>query len=575
MATMIPNLSIDQIKAIDSKAEQRFYQACSSQLPNEYLVLHSVNFVTLLSGRPRDGEADFVIIYPNKGIIVVEVKGGGISYEPSEGQWYSENRDGKHEIKNPFEQGKIEKHSILKIMQRYPEWRQSNFQKVIVGHAVFFSDLSVSRLGQLVMLEAPREIIGGEQNLENIKEWIDKVFNHLVGNDNFYPIDKAGMKFLDELFCKSRSVKPLLSHLLRDEEKERIILTEQQKRYLRALGETKRAAITGGAGTGKTLLAMHKAQELAEQGKNTLLVCFNAALGDHLKDVAGLKLKDHLHPMDFQELCVWRIRNVYSMTGKNLEEEAISEYPTESYQHVQLPYALALSVDYLPDEQYDAIIVDEGQDFRADYWMGLEMLLNDDGYLYVFYDPNQAIYQSEDHIKHLMPGEYHLPLTINCRNTKFIHEASYHFYKGPKVDPPTIEGEPIQPLSDETVDDQKEKIHKLVSKFIADDDVPPNNIVILIAGEKLEEYANFLLHLTLPKGIRYSKKEHRVKDTVLIESVGRFKGLEAEIIILWGIDDFDPENDCEILYVAFSRAKSRVFIAGKEATFHKVTEARA
>jgi hypothetical protein len=576
MAQMIPNLTNDQIVAIRSNAEQKFYRACKDQLPDHYLVLHSVNFVTSLSGRQRDGEADFVVFCPEKGFIVVEIKGGGISFDPARNLWFSENRKGKeNEIKNPFAQGKKEKHAIIKILQGHPEWKSLSFEKVTIGHAAFFSDLDSAQLGDLVTPESPVEIMGANQNLDDLPKWITAVFEFWIGDEKFFPLSEAGMLFIRKVFCTPKKVRPLLSHILRDEDSLRLELTAQQFWYLRALGARKRAAITGGAGTGKTLLAMHKAQELAGSGKKTLLVCYNAPLADHLKDVAGRDLKDYLHPMGFHELCAWRIREVYRLTGLDLEEEARQTFPTEDRFHVQLPYALALSKDYLQAYQYDAIIVDEGQDFGADYWMALEMLLKDEkeSCFYIFYDPNQALYHSADHIQEIMQGDYPFPLTSNCRNTIHIHTAAYRFYKGEQIEPPKIEGEPIQIICQDSTSDQRKHIHGLISDLIGRQGIKPKEIVVLIAGRNLEKYSLLLSGSSLPNGVAYSSKRHRVPNTILVESVGRFKGLEASIIILWDVDEFDLEEDREALYVAFSRAKSRFFITGTAEACRKVREA--
>lgn len=576
MAQMIPNLTNDQISAIRSTAEQLFYRACKKQLPDHYLVLHSINFVTRLSGRQRDGEADFVIFCPERGILVVEIKGGGITFDPTTNTWTSESKKGiLNKIKNPFEQGKKEKYAIINILQGYPDWKLLKLEKTIIGHAAFFSDLAIAQLNNLVTPESPQEIMGAEQDLDDLNMWVDRVFDFWLGDDEFVPLGEVGMQFINKAFCIPKKVSPLLSHILRDEENLRIELTIQQYWYLRALGERRRAAISGGAGTGKTLLAMHKAQELASIGKRTLLVCYNSPLADHLKDVAGQDLKDFLEPMGFHELCAWRIRNVYSLMGIDLEKEAKQNYPDEDRFHVQLPYALALSKEYLPDDLYDAIVVDEGQDFGADYWMALEMLLKDEmeSYFYVFYDPNQALYQSADYITEIMHGDYPFPLTSNCRNTMHIHNAAYRFYKGGQIEPPKIEGEPIQIISQESITDQRKQIHALIADLVGKQGVEPKEIVILIAGQKLDKYFSLLRDSTLPQGVKYSLRQHRIPNTILVESVGRFKGLEASIIILWGVDDFDLEEDKETLYVAFSRAKSRVFIAGTTEACQEVIQA--
>src|SRR5690606_4965594 len=47
-------------------------------------------------------EADFILFHPNYGILVWEVKGGGISYRNN--QWYSQNNRGTYPIKDPIKQ---------------------------------------------------------------------------------------------------------------------------------------------------------------------------------------------------------------------------------------------------------------------------------------------------------------------------------------------------------------------------------------------------------------------------------------------------------------------------------------
>ena len=62
--------------------------------------------------------------------------------------------------------------------------------------------------------------------------------------------------------------------------------------------------------------------------------------------------------------------------------------------------------------------------------------------LYVFYDNNQALYQRPSNIPVRPEDEYEL--TINCRNTRPIHEAAYHYDQGVPTDPPEIEGVAVQ-----------------------------------------------------------------------------------------------------------------------------------
>ena len=63
-----------------------------------------------------------------------------------------------------------------------------------------------------------------------------------------------------------------------DGNREVVRLTDEQLYLLNTLRGVRRAAVVGGAGTGKTMLAIAKAKQLATEGFETLLVCFNSPL---------------------------------------------------------------------------------------------------------------------------------------------------------------------------------------------------------------------------------------------------------------------------------------------------------
>jgi superfamily I DNA and RNA helicase len=74
------------------------------------------------------------------------------------------------------------------------------------------------------------------------------------------------------------SLSPVLSELSR----KIINLTKEQLDVLDSLNDNPRLLVLGCAGSGKTLLALHKAKCLASEGKKVLLLCYNRALGSYL-----------------------------------------------------------------------------------------------------------------------------------------------------------------------------------------------------------------------------------------------------------------------------------------------------
>lgn len=112
---MIPQLSEEQLKAFPSRAEARFYVACRDRLREDIVVIYSANWIYRdARGRLKEGEADFTVLSPQGGLLAVEVKGGGVSFDAATGAWHSVDRNGRQNaIKDPFKQASKERHALL------------------------------------------------------------------------------------------------------------------------------------------------------------------------------------------------------------------------------------------------------------------------------------------------------------------------------------------------------------------------------------------------------------------------------------------------------------------------------
>lgn len=552
MANIIPRLSDQQIGDISSSAEQKLYKALAKQLPNDCLIVHSLEFIkkTSKSNSHGDREADFVIFSPSLGILVVEVKGGGIKYDKSIEQWYSIDRHGNtHEIKNPVRQAKDAKYEIRNHLQQ-----KMGKKNLLLAHAVMFPD--IEHAAPLATPEMVTQIIGTNRNLSNLNDWVTSVFEFWSGEDPYYDkLGEQGIKVAEQIYGKQVTIRPSLRSIIEKEIQKQIELTNQQKNILRQLKRRKEALIEGGAGTGKTVLALDQAISLSEQGLKVLLLCYNQKLGDSLK----IKTQhfESLHSMSFHEFCSWRVRQAKKNTERDLIEESKRAYPQADFYDVIMPNALIDSYEIAPIE-YDVIIVDEGQDFKAEYWLAIELLTDQkaDTKLYVFQDCNQAIYSDETELPINCEPLY---LFDNCRNTRFIHEAAYQYYKGADVEAPKLEGEETQFISNKTIEQQSGEIDKLVSKLVNSENINPNDIAVITIGPYSQ--AQDLLSRSRNKHL-WAFKEFSPNSKVLVETAKRFKGLEAKILILWVIDEHDADE--KMLYVSISRARLRLWIVGNQ-----------
>ena len=550
MANIIPVLSKVQIEQIPSRAEQKVYKALAEQLPNDSLIVHSLEFIKQTSKFKSHGdrEADFVIFSPHYGVLVVEVKGGGIEYDKSINRWYSIDRNSnKHEIKNPVRQAKDAKYEIRSHLQQ-----KLGNKKLLLAHAVMFPD--IENAASLVSPDIPINIIGVNRNLIDLKKWVADIFDYWAGEQPVHDIlGEKGIKVAEQIYGKQVSIRPSLRSAIEEEIQKQIELTNQQKNILRQLKKRKEALIEGGAGTGKTVLALDQAQTLAVQGLKVLFLCYNQKLGNALK-IKSQHI-DNLHSMSFHEFCSWRNRQVKSSTDRDLIEESRINYPGEDLYDVLMPDALINSYDLAPI-LYDVILIDEGQDFKPEYWLAIEMLRDQhvDTKLYIFQDCNQAIYTNSNDL----PIDCEpLLLFDNCRNTKYIHNSAYQYYKGTEVDAPDLEGEPVKLIEKASLELQAKEIDNKISRLINTENIDPEDIAVIVMGQFHE--AQLLLENTKNSHL-WAFKEFSPASKVLVETEKRFKGLESKIIFLWIIDE-EAVSD-KLLYISISRARFRLWVIG-------------
>jgi hypothetical protein len=551
MTGIIPELTNQEINLIPSKAERAVYKSLQSSLPSNWLVVHSLEFVKQneYSKRNSDREADFVVFAPEFGILVVEVKGGGIEYDKRIDKWFSIDRFGhKHSIKNPIRQSKDAKYSIRKHMQKY-----LGNKDVLLAHAALFPDLNNARL--LSAPDMPSEILGDADSLSNLVSWITDVFTYWRGKESYYePFGIGGIRAATQLFGKEVTVNSSLKVALEQETQRQFELTNQQKTILRQLKKRKTALIEGGAGTGKTVLAIDHAQELATIGEKVLFLCYNHKLANSLKSrINGLT---NLHIMSYHELCSWRKKQVMSNTGRDLFLESKSSYPNADLFDVIMPDAFAESLDLAPI-QYDTIIIDEAQDFKDEYWLPIELMLDahPDTNFYVFQDCNQAIFTLCEHLPIKSEPLY---LFDNCRNTTAIHELAYQFYRGVDTCCSDVAGSPVEICAKlDTLEAQARDIGELVDRLVQFEKIDPVDIVVTVVG-------SFDLAETLlkehSKYKRWGFKDSSFTTNVLVETAKRFKGLESKLLILWILNSSHLTDS--LVYVATSRARLRLWIYG-------------
>lgn len=521
-------------------SEKIVFKALEEDLPKDWIVIHSKRFVLPKFGNnrsPVEREVDFIIFNPKRGYLGLEVKGGK-EIGRNNGKWYSIDHHGeKHDdMRDPGQQAQGATKTIKKYLNTLPAftgWAPAD------GWGVCFPGVTATR-----DLDAslPSQFVIDKSGLSDIKTQLDKLADANGMKEGLIP-DVKIQAFLKAL-APTFKLAPSLASKFDTERSALIQLTDEQNDILDMFEDFNRVAIKGAAGTGKTVVAMEKARRLATEGKRVLLLCYNRPLADHLATKCEGYNVETFH----------RFARIMCSRAGIPFKEPLDKSQKQKFWDTDAAELLEQALQTYPDERFDAVIVDEAQDFNSDWWIPIETLLgnNDDSILYVFYDPNQQIYRGSP------AEELGLKTTMlkyNCRNTKNIADYSCKLVDcEPIVKPGAPAGEAVV-LSTSHKDgkDIVDAVRKFLHKQVNENGISTSQIAILTTGKveasplhKVGKLGNISL---VPLNQKPGSNEVR------FSTLHRFKGLEADVVIVCDVKPGAEESSSKHLYVATSRAR--------------------
>ncbi|MEC3860144.1 NERD domain-containing protein [Mesobacterium sp. TK19101] len=521
-------------------SEVRVYERIRDKLPRDYNCYYSRSWHEAdRDGAEFDGEADFIVAHAEHGLLFLEVKGGRVSCREADGQWLSEDRDGfKFRIKNPISQARSSKHHFLK---RLKASRALKGRFIRARHGAILPG-SV-RPQRALAADAPLEIIAFGNDMESLDRWI--VRRMTEGDDHGESaLGLDGLRALEELLASHFELRAHIGLSLADDARTIERLTSEQAWILDSLADNKEMAISGGAGSGKTVLAVEKATRSAADGRRTLLTCYNAPLAAHLRTVC--QGNEGLVVASFHSLC------------RGLAQKAGIELPSDGDQSVfdhLLPEALVDAVSNIPDLGFDTVIIDEGQDFRDSWLHALRLTINepDTGEFYVFYDDNQRLFSPEKGFMDALPASS-IALTRNLRNTRRIHDLMTKWYQGRRSIPAGPEGEPVGSIVCRKGEMAPARLNERIAQLVRSGQVKPGQIAVLSGtGDALAALGERIA------GNATCRADGVRPDHIVLDTVRRFKGLSRPCVFLIGIEGL---TDPELIYVATSRANVLLELVG-------------
>jgi hypothetical protein len=493
----------------------------------------------------KDHESDLLVLMPDVGAVVVEVKGGSVWC--AELGWHPTSVSGHERRIDPVTQARDSKYAIRTYVEADPRWRDSSRSRIVWAHALvapfsaFAEDFEAP--------DCPRWTVHGRGDLDDLagRLWDTAARQETRNRRPTYDDVDLIAEILAGRSFGARDVNAESDERAAQADR----LTDEQSMILDVTRLLNRVEVRGGAGSGKTVLALAQARDLTSgkggrRAQRVALLCYSIGLAEYFKRVIAGWLRRH------RPAFVGTFAELGRLWGAPEGDRQNSEF-----WEVELPDTMTeLARDLDVGHRFDAIIVDEAQDFADSWWAPLVGSLKDEeqGGLFVYSDENQRIFA-----RFGRPPVPLVPLVLdhNLRNTKQIHSAfgplapSRMYARGGEG--PDVRFVPAAPEDALGVADDE------VARLLEDDGWNTENVMLLTTGHRHPVQ----MERTGPDDDQQAYwRTFWANDDVFYGHVLGCKGLERRVVVLCVNESRPRERARERLYVGMSRATDVLVVVG-------------
>jgi hypothetical protein len=525
----MPALSFPKNPIFADPSERVVWVELIKQLPPDAAVI--CNLVILEPNKRY--EIDFIVAIPEVGIAVLEVKGGEVS--PNENSTFKQkDAKGSRDI-DPITQVTQNLYELKNFLSRKSSVKHFSARPMLVFP---YSDVPSSYSRP----DIPRTVITDMVDLATIASRVESNLQSQTFRPTAIEI-RAIVMALGQTLDSQKS----LMELGIERENEVAALTEQQFKVLDLCKIMPRFQVLGAAGCGKTFVAIEQARRRTKAGEKVLFLCYNKGLSEYLKRrFAAL-------PESERPAFVATLHSLPNHWGIKIPSETYDDKFFDSELPTKLNEALG-SVS--PDEKFDVVIIDEAQDFHAQWWDVVIASLKDPvaGKIYAFGDIRQGIFR---HAKDIPLELAPIHLDQNLRNSVPISELAALCVEDPLTlagldGPPVTFIETTQELATNEAD-------KVIERLLLDG-WKPGDICLITTGSRHEKHRALAEG---PKKVDYWNSFFD-DDQVFYGHINGFKGLERRVVVI-AINGFKIENaKKDMLYTGITRARDLLFIVGSK-----------
>ncbi|OLS40719.1 nuclease-related domain-containing DEAD/DEAH box helicase [Bacillus sp. MRMR6] len=600
MAITIP----ETIRTSATAGERLLFRTLKTFLPDDYIVY----FEPEIQGK----RPDFVIIGPDLGIVVLEVKDYTKStlFQLNHDEWHIVTTSGDQAvIKSPMKQARDNMFLVVEALKKDKSLIQLEgkykFQlKFPYGHGVVFTRMQSKDFVQEGLysviepnlcltrdeIDPDKEGFSEEVLMEKILnmfvvpfrlreplsyEDINAIRYHLFPEVRISAEFKPPVPYQDQLLLSLHDIKTMDLH---------------QENLAKQIGDKNRL-IRGVAGSGKTIILASRAKMLSKQNPDwkILILCYNISLANAIQQMINHMLNEPEDLFDFYQN-VKAVQNE-NIIVRNFHAWLKNDLKIKEQQLPNMMEKIERNEAILPT--YDAVLIDEGQDFEADWLRLVSLLINADTQsLLLVEDRAQTIYQRKR--SYLQDTGFSFQgrskvLSINYRNTQQIVKFAWDFYREHsmfknKVRNRELEGEIIAPQSTKrkgpepglikaaNFSDEMKIVARSIKKLHLDRKVPLEDILILYRVKRTHQYPiidlikRSLNEAELPfywitendtSKRSYEKNDGKIK----ISTIDSSKGLDFRAVFIVNVDSMpfpleeNKEREVSLLYIGMTRAK--------------------
>lgn len=587
MATLIPSIGSCTFA---TGGERRFAERLESKLEGDYHCWYDVA-VGANAEHP-----DFVILHPRRGLLILEVKDWRrdtiVSIDRLNAVIHTSS--GVKTVANPLEQARRCAHGLTAVLERDPQLvaATGSHQGCLCfpwGHGVVLPNITRKMFEETDLAEVlpPHRVICQDEMFEDVDP---EVFQSRLwammsvrfdAHLSLPQIDRVRWHVFPDV-----RIAPRQETLFADEAPPDLmqVMDMQQEQLARSLGEGHRL-IHGPAGSGKTLILGYRAERLAKLvAKPILILCYNESLARRLAQTMRAKgLDQKVHTHHFHQWC--RAQLVAYQAGLPPGNEDKDAF------FADMVARLIRAVDrkLVPAAQYDAVLIDEGHDFRPE-WLKLVVQMVDPrtNSLLVLYDDAQSIYGGETRKKFsfksvgIQAAGRTTILRVNYRNTdeiqRFARDVAQSILNPTEADDDGVPLVPPRPAGRHGPPPQVVKLPSLrdEAEFIARrlQDAHRRGMAwrdMAVIYRSYHRDARLIRKILPAFGIptvyfddaTYAANE----DKVLLITMHSCKGLEFPLVVIPGTDRIRgmedlPPQEAKLLYVAMTRATQELVLSG-------------